>query len=138
MNILVVDDEVNARTALAELLRDEGFEVETAADAFKALGAVPAAKRLAARALGDPATEGFALAAKSKLLAAVGGAAVSSDLAALWKSLAEEVRILAGVSFASLAETGLVLNSADFANLNFPEGETLHFKPAAKPAVATA
>ncbi|MEO7732678.1 MAG: sigma-54 dependent transcriptional regulator [Kofleriaceae bacterium] len=36
--ILVVDDEVNARTALADLLRDEGFEVETAADAFKALG----------------------------------------------------------------------------------------------------
>ncbi|MDB4960102.1 MAG: Response regulator of zinc sigma-54-dependent two-component system [Myxococcales bacterium] len=36
--VLVVDDEVNARTALAELLRDEGFEVETAADAFKALG----------------------------------------------------------------------------------------------------
>src|SRR5688572_31080621 len=36
--LLVVDDEVNARTALAELLRDEGFEVETAADAFKALG----------------------------------------------------------------------------------------------------
>ncbi len=36
--ILVVDDEVNARSALAELLRDEGYEVETAADAFKALG----------------------------------------------------------------------------------------------------
>jgi DNA-binding NtrC family response regulator len=36
--ILVVDDEANARTALAELLRDEGFEVETAADAFKAIG----------------------------------------------------------------------------------------------------
>jgi DNA-binding NtrC family response regulator len=36
--ILVVDDEVNARTALAELLCDEGFEVEMAADAFKALG----------------------------------------------------------------------------------------------------
>ena len=36
--ILVVDDEANARTALAELLRDEGFEVEMAADAFKALG----------------------------------------------------------------------------------------------------
>jgi DNA-binding NtrC family response regulator len=34
----VVDDEANARTALAELLRDEGYEVETAADAFKALG----------------------------------------------------------------------------------------------------
>ena len=36
--ILVVDDEANARSALAELLRDEGLEVETAADAFKALG----------------------------------------------------------------------------------------------------
>ena len=40
--ILVVDDEANARTALAELLREEGYEVETAADAFKALGKVEA------------------------------------------------------------------------------------------------
>jgi DNA-binding NtrC family response regulator len=38
--ILVVDDEVNARTALHELLRDEGYAVEMAADAFKALGKV--------------------------------------------------------------------------------------------------
>ena len=36
--ILVVDDETNARTALLELLRDEGYAVESAADAFKALG----------------------------------------------------------------------------------------------------
>ena len=36
--VLVVDDEANARTALAELLRDEGYAVETAADGFKALG----------------------------------------------------------------------------------------------------
>ena len=35
--ILVVDDEANARTALADLLRDEGYGVETAADGFKAL-----------------------------------------------------------------------------------------------------
>jgi len=35
--ILVVDDEANARTALAELLRDEGYAVDTAADGFKAL-----------------------------------------------------------------------------------------------------
>jgi DNA-binding NtrC family response regulator len=35
--ILVVDDEANARTALAELLKDEGYAVETAADGFKAL-----------------------------------------------------------------------------------------------------
>jgi DNA-binding NtrC family response regulator len=36
--ILIVDDEVNARTALVELLRDAGYEVESAADGFKALG----------------------------------------------------------------------------------------------------
>ena len=36
--ILVVDDEVNARNALLELLRDEGYAVETAADGLKALG----------------------------------------------------------------------------------------------------
>jgi DNA-binding NtrC family response regulator len=36
--VLVVDDEVNARTTLADLLRDEGYVVEMAADAFKALG----------------------------------------------------------------------------------------------------
>jgi DNA-binding NtrC family response regulator len=35
--ILVVDDEANARTALAELLREEGYSVEMAADGFKAL-----------------------------------------------------------------------------------------------------
>ncbi len=35
--ILVVDDEANARSALAEFLRDEGYIVETAADGFKAL-----------------------------------------------------------------------------------------------------
>jgi DNA-binding NtrC family response regulator len=38
--ILVVDDEANARTALAELLRDEGYATETAGDGFKALGKV--------------------------------------------------------------------------------------------------
>jgi DNA-binding NtrC family response regulator len=35
--ILVVDDEANARTALAEILRQEKYAVETAADGFKAL-----------------------------------------------------------------------------------------------------
>jgi DNA-binding NtrC family response regulator len=35
--ILVVDDEANARQALAELLKEEGYSVEMAADGFKAL-----------------------------------------------------------------------------------------------------
>ena len=36
--ILVVDDEANARAALSEILQDEGYATETAADGFKALG----------------------------------------------------------------------------------------------------
>ncbi len=36
--ILIVDDESNARAALSEILREEGYTTETAADGFKALG----------------------------------------------------------------------------------------------------
>lgn len=36
--ILIVDDEANARSALSEILHDEGYTTETAADGFKALG----------------------------------------------------------------------------------------------------
>jgi DNA-binding NtrC family response regulator len=36
--ILIVDDESNARAALSEILREDGFATETAADGFKALG----------------------------------------------------------------------------------------------------
>jgi DNA-binding NtrC family response regulator len=35
---LIVDDESNARAALGEILREEGYATETAADGFKALG----------------------------------------------------------------------------------------------------
>ena len=38
--ILVVDDENVARSALSELLRDEGYDVHAAADGFKALGRI--------------------------------------------------------------------------------------------------
>lgn len=34
--ILIVDDEPNARTALSELLRDEGYDVSSAADSHSA------------------------------------------------------------------------------------------------------
>lgn len=36
--ILIVDDEANARSALSEILQEEGYATETAADGFKALG----------------------------------------------------------------------------------------------------
>jgi DNA-binding NtrC family response regulator len=38
--VLVVDDEPAARSALTELLRDEGYEAHSAADGYKALGRV--------------------------------------------------------------------------------------------------
>lgn len=38
VRVLVVDDESSARSALAELLREEGYEVQSAADGYKALG----------------------------------------------------------------------------------------------------
>ena len=40
--ILVVDDEPNARTALTELLLEEGYIVEAAGDGFEALGRLAA------------------------------------------------------------------------------------------------
>jgi DNA-binding NtrC family response regulator len=36
--ILIVDDEANARAALSEILHEDGYATETAADGFKALG----------------------------------------------------------------------------------------------------
>ena len=38
--VLIADDDASARTALVELLREEGFTVRSAADGFKALGQV--------------------------------------------------------------------------------------------------
>jgi len=72
----------------------------------------------------------------TKLLAAVGGTAVASDLASVWTALSAEVAILSGVKFAAIPEIGVALNSSDFANLPFVEGESLRYKPAAKAAAA--
>ncbi|NUO52324.1 MAG: sigma-54-dependent Fis family transcriptional regulator [Polyangiaceae bacterium] len=38
--ILIVDDEANARAALSEILHEEGYATEVAADGFKALGKI--------------------------------------------------------------------------------------------------
>jgi two-component system response regulator HydG len=63
--VLVVDDEVNARNALAELLRDEGYAVESAADGFKALGKITDfAPDLVVTDLKMPGMDGIQLLAK--------------------------------------------------------------------------
>ena len=74
----------------------------------------------------------------SKLFAGVAGTAFPSDLAGVWAQISMEVASLTGVTFANLPEEGLVINSTDFANLPFCEGETLHFKPAVKAAAPAA
>jgi NADH-quinone oxidoreductase subunit G len=50
----------------------------------------------------------------------------------VWRELAAAVPALRDASFAGVPDAGLVLDSAPYAALPFVEGETLHFKPAAK------
>ncbi len=77
------------------------------------------------------------LATLSKLVAAAGGPAPAADIDGLWTTLAAEVRHFATVTYQNLPATGLLLDATDFAGLPFPEGETLHFKPARSDAVFT-
>jgi NADH-quinone oxidoreductase subunit G len=67
----------------------------------------------------------------SKLIAAVGGAAVAADLSGLWQAIVAEVPALAHSAYAKLPGTGLLLDATPWANLPFVEGETLHYKPVA-------
>jgi NADH-quinone oxidoreductase subunit G len=84
-----------------------------------------------------PATDGALddLVVLAKLITAAGGAAPASELASLWKTIAAEVPALRTMTFANLPETGLLLDSTPWAGLPFVEGETFHFKPAAKAAI---
>ena len=71
------------------------------------------------------------LAVLAKLVAAAGGTEIAGELKALWKTIAAEVPALATMSFSSIPNDGLLLDSTPFADLPFVEGETLHYQPAA-------
>lgn len=71
-----------------------------------------------------------------QLLTAVGGESEGSDLASVWKKLSAEVSVLADLTYAKIPDTGLLLDDSAWSQLAFPEGETLHFKPAAAEATA--
>jgi NADH-quinone oxidoreductase subunit G len=60
----------------------------------------------------------------------------AADLASVWKLLAAEVPALRATAYATIPDTGLQLDAAPYAALPFVEGETLHYKPAAKGAAA--
>ena len=70
----------------------------------------------------------------SRLVAAAGGPTLPVDLTALWKVLAAEVSALGPMSFASLPETGLLLDATPWAALPFIEGESLHYQPSSAKA----
>jgi NADH-quinone oxidoreductase subunit G len=94
------------------------------------------------KAVPGPVTAADDLVVLSKLVGAVGGTAVASEINALWTTaIAKEVAALGTATFANIPETGLLLDSTPWASLSFVEGETLHYKPAAaapKPAEAKA
>jgi NADH-quinone oxidoreductase subunit G len=74
------------------------------------------------------------LVALSRLLSAAGGPALGSDVTSLWPSISAAVPALAAMSHANIPATGLLLDPTPWASLAFPEGPSLHFKPAAKEA----
>jgi NADH-quinone oxidoreductase subunit G len=90
------------------------------------------------KAVPGPAGAADDLVALGKLIAAAGGAAVSSEINGLWSALAAEVPALGTMRFANIPETGLLLDATPWSTLPFVEGETLHYKPASAPAPAAA
>jgi NADH-quinone oxidoreductase subunit G len=71
-------------------------------------------------------------------LSAAAGSAVPSEIGTLWPVIAAEVHALATMLYKNIPETGLLLDSTPWSGLSFPEGESLHFKPAAPAAAVTA
>ena len=91
-----------------------------------------------AKAVPGPAGAADDLVTLSNLVAAVGGATISPDLAGVWSALAAECKALAGLSHATIPATGRVLDASAWAGLAFCEGATLHYQPAAPPAAVNA
>ncbi len=89
-----------------------------------------------AKAVPGPAGATDDLVVLDQLLAAIGGEATDGDLKSVWASLNAAVPALATVTYANLPATGLLLDSSAWAGLSFPEGESLHFNPAAAEASA--
>jgi len=68
----------------------------------------------------------------ARLIEAAGGAAPAPDLTSIWTALAAEVPVLAQAAYASLPETGLLLDGSQWSGEAFVEGKSLHHDPAAK------
>lgn len=83
-------------------------------------------------AVPGPSGVSDALATLASLLAGLGAQAPAPTVDAVWASMSAELPALSGLSFKTLPATGAVLDASAWSSLPFPEGATLHFKPAAK------
>ena len=83
-----------------------------------------------AQAVPGPAGVADDLATLARLVDAAGAGVVASDLGGLWTAIASSVKPLATVTYESLPSAGLLIDATEYAALPFPEGESLHFKPA--------
>jgi NADH-quinone oxidoreductase subunit G len=72
------------------------------------------------------------------LLANLSGVEAPSTANSVWQMLATAVPALAGISFAKIPATGVVVEGAAFAGLPFVEKKALHFDPAASVEAAVA
>ncbi len=70
----------------------------------------------------------------ARLVAAAGGPSVASDIGGLWAAIAAQVPALGTMSYASIPDTGLLVDGTPWSALPFAEGPTLHFKPAPREA----
>ncbi|MFZ9838280.1 MAG: molybdopterin-dependent oxidoreductase, partial [Opitutaceae bacterium] len=81
------------------------------------------------RAVPGPAGAHDDLDLLARLIGAAGGAAAPADLAGVWREMAAAVPTLAGRTFTSVPDLGVLLDSAPFAGLPFIEGPGLHYTP---------
>ena len=79
-----------------------------------------------------PGPEGIAddLFTLAALVNGVDGGSSPATVESVWAALAAETPVFAQLSYAKIPDTGIVVDGSAFASLAFPEGETLHFKPA--------
>jgi NADH-quinone oxidoreductase subunit G len=71
------------------------------------------------------------LVALARLASAAGAPPIGADIGSVWAAISSEVPVLSGVSYASIPDTGLLLDSGAWSGLAFAEGPSLHYAPPA-------
>lgn len=65
----------------------------------------------------------------AKLLEELDGAPVPADLGGVWEALSADIPALRGLSHATIAHEGVLIEPGPLADLPYPEGKTLHYEP---------